>query len=64
MKKSYKFFSYQKGSWIHIRKIVSGTALIMLEKTIYIAIILLFVQYRFQNHWSDGKHNVKVWAEN
>ena len=26
----------------------------------YLAIILLLVQYRFQNNLSDGKHNAKV----
>ena len=45
---------------IHIRKILSDTTLIMLERTMYLAITLLLVQYRFQNHWSDGKHNAKV----
>ena len=34
--------------------------LIMLERTIYLAIILLLLQNRSQNHWSDGKHNAKV----
>ena len=32
----------------------------MLERTMYLAIILLLVQYRFQNHCSDGEHNAKV----
>ena len=48
------------GSWIHLPKILSDTTLIMLERTMYLAIILLLVKYRFQNHWSDGKYNVKV----
>ena len=49
-----------RGSWIHICKILSGTTLIMLERTMYLAIMLLLVQHRFYNHWSDGKHNAKV----
>ena len=32
----------------------------MLERTMYLAIILSLVQYIFQNHLSDGKHNAKV----
>ena len=52
-------FRCQEGSWIQIRKI-SDTALIMLEKTMYLAIILLLVKYRFHDHWSNGKHNAKV----
>ena len=56
----YTSFRCQEGSWIQIRKILSDTTLIMLERTMYLAIILLLVQYRFQNHWSDGKHNAKV----
>ena len=64
MKKNFKFFEIKMGSWIHIRKILSDTTLIMLERTMYLAIILLLVQYRFQNHWSDGKHNAKVWTVN
>ena len=34
--------------------------LIMLERIMYLPIILLLVQYRFQNQWFDGKHNAKV----
>ena len=60
MKKNYKFFDIKRGSWIHIRKILSDTTLIMLERTMYLAIILLLVRYRCQSHWSDGKHNAKV----
>ena len=60
MKKNYKFFNIKRGSWIHIRKILSDTTLIMLERTTYLAIILLLGKYRFQNHWFDGKHNAKV----
>ena len=37
---------------------------IMLERTMYLAIILLLVKYRFENHWSDGKHNAKVQTVN
>ena len=35
---------------IHIRKILSDTTLAMLERTTYLFIILLLLQYRFQNH--------------
>ena len=35
---------------IHIRKILSHTTLIMLERTTYLAIVLLLLQYRLQNH--------------
>ena len=60
MKKNYISFRCQEGSWIQIRKILSDTTLIMLERTMYLAIILLLLQYRFQNHWSsDGKHDAK-----
>ena len=47
---------------MHIRKILSDNiiTLIMLERTIYLAIILLLLQYRFQNHRSDGKHNEQL----
>ena len=62
MKKNYKSFDIKRGSWIQIRKILSDKTLIMLERTMYIVIILLLVKYRFQNHWSDGKHNAKVWT--
>ena len=64
MKKNYTSFRCQEGSWIQIRKILSDTTLIMLERTMYLAIILLLVKYRFQNHWSDGKHNAKVQTVN
>ena len=60
MKKNYTSFRCQEGSWIQIRKILSDTTLIMLERTMYLAIILLLVQYRLQNHWSDGRHNAKL----
>ena len=60
MKKNINLFNIKRSSGIHIRKILSDTKLIMLERTMYLAIILLLVQYRFQNHWSDGKHNAKV----
>ena len=59
MKKNYKVFDIKRASWKYIRKILSDTILIMLERTMYLAIILLLVQYRFQNQWSDGKHNAK-----
>ena len=60
MKKNYTSFRCQEGSWIQICKILSDTTLIMLERTMHLAIILLLVKCRFQNHWSNGKHNAKV----
>ena len=60
MKKNYTSFRCQEGSWIQIRKILSDTTLIMLERTMYLATKLLLVKCRFQNHWSDSKHNGKV----
>ena len=54
------FFDIKRGPWIQIRKILSDTTLIMLERTMYLAIILLLVKYRFQNPWSDGEPNAKV----
>ena len=40
----------QEGSGIQIRKILSDTTLIMLERTMHLVIILLLVKCRFQNH--------------
>ena len=40
----------KRGSWIHIRKVLPETTLIMLERTMYLGILLLKVQYRFHNH--------------
>ena len=60
----YFFFNIKRSSWIQIRKILSDAILIMLERTMHLAIILLLVQYRFQNHLSDGKHDGKVQTEN
>ena len=60
MKKNYNFFDIKRGIWILIRKILSDTTLIMLERTIYLAIISLLVQYKYQSHWPDGKRNAKV----
>ena len=64
MKKNYTFFNIKGGSWIHLHKTLLDKTLIMLERTMYLAITLLLVQYRFQNHWSDGKHYAKVQTEN
>ena len=58
--KNYTSFRCQEGSWIQIRKTLSDTTLIMLERTIYVAIKLLLGKFRSQNHWSDGKRNDKV----
>ena len=59
MKKNYTSIRCQESSWIQICK-VSDTTLIMLERTMHLAIILLLVNCRFQNHWSNGKHNAKI----
>ena len=64
MKKNYTSFRCQESSWIQIRKILSDTTLIMLERTMYLTIILLLMNYRFQNHWAGGKYNAKVQAVN
>ena len=53
------WFNIKGGSWINIRKILSDATLFILERTMYLTIILLLVQYRFQNHWSDVKRNPK-----
>ena len=60
MKKNYTSFRCEEDFRIQIRKILSDTTLIMLERTMYLAITLLLVRYRCQSHWSDGKHNAKV----
>ena len=43
---------------------LSDATLIMLERTMYLAVILLLVKYRFQHHWSGGKHNAEVLTVN
>ena len=63
MKKNYIFW-YQEEFLNTNTQILSDTTLIMLERTMYLAIILLLVKYIFQNHWYDGKHNAKVWTVN
>ena len=63
MKKNYIFW-YQEEFLNTNTQILSDTTLIMLERTMYLAIILLLVKCRFQNHWSNGKHNAKVWTVN
>ena len=63
MKQNYNSFWYQEGSWIQIRKILSDTTLIILERIMYLAMIWLLVEYWFQSHWSDGKHNAKVYGQ-
>ena len=64
MKKNYTSFRWQEGSWIQIRKILPDATLIMLERTMHLTIILLFMKCRSQNHWANGKHNAKVWTVN
>ena len=54
------FFDIKRGSWRQIRNIISNTTLIMLERTMYLAITLLLVKHRFQNHWSYDMYTVKV----
>ena len=54
----YTSFRCQEGSEYRYAKYYD-TTLIMLERTMHLAIILLLVKCRFQNHWSDGKHNAK-----
>ena len=49
MKKKYKFFDIKRGSWIHIRKILFNTLLITLERTMYLATVLLLARYRCQS---------------
>ena len=61
MKKNYRFFDIKRGFWIQIRKILSdATTLNILERAMYLAIILLLLKYRFHNDWSDGNHNAKI----
>ena len=60
MMKNYTSFRCKEGSWIQIRKILSDTILIILERTMHLATILSLVKCTFQNHWSDGKYNAKV----
>ena len=60
MKKNYTSFRCQEGSWIQICKILSATTLIMSERTMHLALILLLVKCTFQNHSSNGKNNAKV----
>ena len=64
MKKKYNFFDIKRSSWIQIRKVLSDAILIMLERTMYLAIILFLVKYWFQNQWSNGKHNANVQTVN
>ena len=56
----YIFLNINRVSWIHMRKMLSDITLIMVERTMYLAIILLSVQYKLHNHWSDGKNSAKV----
>ena len=65
MKKNCKHTRYQEGFVnTNTQNIIWYNTIIMLGRTIYLAIILLLVKYRFQNHWSDGKHNAKVQTVN
>ena len=62
MEKNNNLFDIKRGSWIQVRKTLSDATLIMLERTMYVAIVLLLITHRFQNHWS--KHNAKVQTVN
>ena len=64
MKKNYIFFWYQEGFSNIIQQGLSDATLVMLKRTMYLAITLLSVKNRFQDHWSGGKHNAKVWTVN
>ena len=44
----------------YTHNIFSDTTLIMLERTMYLAIILLLVRDKFQIHQSVSKHSAKV----
>ena len=63
-KEEPEIFIISRGASEYIYAKYYDTALILLERTMYSAIILLLVQYKFQNHWSDGKHNAKVQTVN
>ena len=64
MKKNHKLFWYQEGFLnTHTQSIIWYNTNYV-GKTMYLAIILLLVKYRIQNHWSDAKHNAKVRAVN
>ena len=39
-RRTINYFDIKRGSWIHIRKILSDTTLIMLERTMYLAMSL------------------------
>ena len=60
MKKNYKYFWYQERFLNTNTQILSDTTQIMLERTMYLAIILLVVKYWFLNHWTDVKHDAKA----
>ena len=64
MKKNYTSFRCQECFWIQICKLLSDATLIMLERTMHLVIIMSLVKWRFQNYWSDGKHNAKVQTVN
>ena len=62
-KTAINFFDIKSVCWIQIRKRLSDTTQIMLERTMYLALIIFVgevVKYRFQSHWFGGKHNAKV----
>ena len=56
-----KNFLISKGvSGIHIRKILFDATLIILERTMYLAICCCYYSIDFKIPWSDGKHIPKV----
>ena len=64
MKKNYTFLDVKRVPEYKYARVLSDTAITMLERTMFWAIILLIVKCRFQNHWSNGKHNAKVQTVN
>ena len=64
MKKNYTSFRCQEVPEYRYAKVLSDTTLTVLERTVLWAIILSLVKCRFQNHWSNSKHNAKVQTVN
>ena len=63
MKKNYIFLDVRRVPKYKYAKYYDTTR-IMLERTMHLPIILLLVKCRFQNHWSNGKHNAEVGTVN
>ena len=57
MKKNYTSSRCQEGWCLDVKcEKYYDTTLTMLERAMYLAIILLLVKCRFENHWSDDKY--------